>query len=244
MNDLEKLKNEITKIKWYHQIDLGNGIITNGKSNNVIVLKNMKLDHDLTGKTVLDVGAWDGFFSFEAERRGAKRILAIDSHSWNGSGWGSKEGFNLARRILNSKVEDMEIDVLDITPNKIGKFDIVFFIRVLYHMIDPLLALKKIVSVTEEKVILETLVDMLGTNRPAMAFYPNSEINNDPTNWWAPNPQAVTAMLKYVGFKKIEMVYQTPLIRRIGGAILGRNKTPFRFLENVKMARAVFHAWK
>ena len=78
----------------------------------------------LAGKSVLDVGAWDGFFSFEAERRGASRVLATDSYVWDGShDWGSKRGFELARTALNSKVEDRVIDVLDLAPDKIGMFD-------------------------------------------------------------------------------------------------------------------------
>jgi hypothetical protein len=50
--------------------------------------------------------AWDGFFSFEAERRGAQRVLATDSFCWDVGGWGTKAGFELARRALGSKVED------------------------------------------------------------------------------------------------------------------------------------------
>ena len=66
--------------------------------------------------SVLDVGAWDGFFSFEAERRGAARVLAIDSFSWEGDGWGSKAGFELAHEALGSRVESRTIDVLDLSP--------------------------------------------------------------------------------------------------------------------------------
>ena len=68
--------------------------------------------------TVLDVGAWDGFFSFEAERRGAKRVLATDFDSWLGKTWGSKAGFELARRALTFRVDDMTIDVLELSPRE------------------------------------------------------------------------------------------------------------------------------
>jgi len=244
MKDLETLKREVSKIKWYHTIDLGNGIITDGKSKNYVILKNIKLDDDLIGKTVLDIGAWDGFFSFEAERRGAKRVLAVDSYSWDGRGWGSKAGFNLVKKVFNSKVEDMEIEVLDISPEKTGIFDMVLFLGVLYHMIHPLLALEKVASVTKEKLILETAVDMLGTKRPAMAFYPKNENKKDPTNWYGPNPHAVVAMLEHVGFKKVEMIFQQPLISRIGEAILNKKNTSYPFLDRMKMTRAIFHAWK
>ncbi len=119
-NDLER---EVAKIRWWHTIDLGDGVVTNGVSNPAQLLDRCALPEDLSGMTVLDIGAWDGFFSFEAERRGAKRVLATDSYSWGGEGWGTKAGFDLARRVLGSKIEDMEIDVLDISPEKVGVFD-------------------------------------------------------------------------------------------------------------------------
>ena len=57
----------------------------------------LKLPKRLDGRTVLDVGAWDGFYSFEMERRGAAKVLATDHFCWGGNGWASQDGFNLAR---------------------------------------------------------------------------------------------------------------------------------------------------
>ena len=70
---------------WFHSIDLGDGVITDGdKSLEVLAdeLATMNLP-SLVGKSVLDIGAWDGFFSFEAERRGAARVVALDRHIWS-----------------------------------------------------------------------------------------------------------------------------------------------------------------
>ena len=97
------------------------------------------------GLSVLDIGAWDGFFSFECERRGASRVVAADYFSWHGSGWGTKAGFTLARDVLGSKVEDVDIDVMDLTPERVGTFDLVLFLGVLYHLRHPLLALERVV---------------------------------------------------------------------------------------------------
>jgi len=83
-------------------------------------LKQIRMPESLEGRTVLDVGAWDGFFSFEAERRGAARVLAVDSYCWGGEGPGTKDGFNLARRALGSRVEDREVEVLDLSPETAG----------------------------------------------------------------------------------------------------------------------------
>ena len=158
----------------------------------------MHLPEDLSGKTVLDIGAWDGFFSFEAERRRASRVVACDYYAWHGVGWGTgrgKDGFELARTALNSRVEDVALDVMDLSPEKIGTFDVVFFLGVLYHLPNPLLALERVASVSSGLLILETVVDMVGIGRPAAAFYPDRELNNDPTNWWGPNHAAVQGML-------------------------------------------------
>ena len=76
--DLETLKREVAAITWWHTIDLGKGIVTPGLDPTPARLPEIRLAEDLAGLSVLDVGAWDGFFSFEAERRGAKRVLATD----------------------------------------------------------------------------------------------------------------------------------------------------------------------
>ena len=206
MDEIEALKHEVAGIRWWHQIDLGNGIITPGDDPTSSRLKHLKIPDDLTGLSVLDVGAWDGFFSFEAERRGARRVLATDSFCWDGEGWGTKAGFELARRVLRSRVEDLTIDPLDLRPEIVGTFDLVLFIGVLYHMRHPLLALERVASVTGNMLILQTQVDLVAIERPAMAFYEGTEFNKDPTNWCGPNPQAVIAMLRAAGFRKVEIV--------------------------------------
>jgi tRNA (mo5U34)-methyltransferase len=72
----------------------------------------------------------------------------------------------------------------------------------------PLLALERIFSVTARHLILQTHVDLTSIERPAIAFYPGTELNNDPTNWCGPNPAAVMAMLRTVGFTEVKMVSQ------------------------------------
>jgi tRNA (mo5U34)-methyltransferase len=242
--DPEELQKEVAKIKWWHRIDLGNGIITPGLDDSPAKLKTLRLPEDLRGMTVLDVGAWDGFFSFETERRGASRVLATDSFCWGGGGWGTKAGFELARKVLNSKVEDREIDVLDLSPEKIGVFDLVLFLGVLYHMRHPLLALERVFRVSGKQLILETHVDMLLCKKPALAFYPEAELKNDPTNWFGPNATAVEAMLRCVGFRKIEMVTGKSLLYRLGRAIKWKLQHRLPFFQTIQRDRMVFHAWR
>jgi tRNA (mo5U34)-methyltransferase len=194
---------------------------------------------------VLDIGAWDGYFSFECERRGASRVVAADYYSWHDAGWGTKAGFQLAREVLGSRVEDVDIDVMDLSVERLGTFDVVLFLGVLYHVRHPLLALEKVASVAHDLVIVDTVVDMLGIGRPAMAFYPERELNNDPTNWWAPNVPAMHAMLRSVGFDEVRTVtpIRGPLYRAVRAAwhrVQGRNELAPAYRQD----RVVFHGRK
>jgi tRNA (mo5U34)-methyltransferase len=221
----EVLQAEIAKIPfWYHRIDLGDGIVTPGRADTEWghTGDTIGMPASLSGKTVLDIGAWDGFYSFEAERRGAKRVLATDHFAW--TTYEAKAGFALARRALRSNVEDMNVDVMDLSPERVGVYDVVLFLGVLYHMRHPMLALEKVAAVTGEQLIVETHVDLLDVTRPAMAFYPGTELSGDATNWCGPNPAMVLAMLQVAGFPKAVV-----------------HAGPFELPGTTRM---MFHAWK
>ena len=244
----DDLQSKVDALRWYHTIDLGHGVVTKGVDNSVERLEQMALPSDLSGRSVLDIGAWDGFFSFEAERRQAARVVATDHYAWHGTGWGTKQGkagFQLARAVLNSRVQDVDVDVMDLSADRIGRFDVVLFLGVLYHVANPLLALEHVASVTRELLILETVVDMVGVRRPVAAFYPGRELNGDPTNWWGPNHAAVQGMLLSVGFQRVEVL--TPIrsapfraARAAWHKMKGRNTLRHAFRQD----RAVFHAYK
>ena len=233
-------------------MDVGHGVVTPGEYDPRPRLARLGLPADLSGRTVLDVGAWDGFYSLEAERRGAKRVLATDSFAWSGGNWGSKRGFELARRALESRVEDRQIDVLDLSPSEVGTFDLVLFLGVLYHMRHPLRALERVASVSSGQVVVETHVDMLGLRRPAMAFYPGRELKGDPTSWWGPNSQAVDGLLRMAGFRDVRLVWLERPARRLGRAAYrgldGRHgPLPARLRAAARagrQGRAVFHAFR
>jgi tRNA (mo5U34)-methyltransferase len=245
----DDLQARVDAIRWWHSIDLGQGIVTKGVDHTQHErLARLRLPADLSGRSVLDIGAWDGFFSFEAERRGASRVVAADYYSWHGTGWGTgrgKAGFQLAREILGSRVEDVDIDVMDLAPERVGTFDLVLFLGVLYHLPNPLLALERVSSVAARCLVLETVVDMVGFGRPAAAFYPGRELNGDPTNWWGPNEAAVHGMLRGVGFTRVETVTPTRSVpyraaRALYHRLQGKNAMAPAFRQD----RAVFHAFK
>ena len=239
------LRARVEAIRWYHTIDLGGGIVTRGVDDSPLRLSRVQLPASLAGKTVLDIGAWDGFFSFECERRGAARVVAADHFSWHGTGWGTKAGFTLARDALGSRVEDLDIDVMDLSAERVGSFDVVLFLGVLYHLRHPFLALERVASVTRDQLILETVVDLVGFRRPAMAFYPGRELNNDPTNWWGPNVPAVREMLKSLGFDRVTGPTRLPnasyrAARAVYHQLRGKNGVAEAFRQD----RAVFHAYR
>jgi tRNA (mo5U34)-methyltransferase len=248
MSDIQDLRARVDALRWYHRIDLGHGIVTPGADNTAFRLPRIGLPASLAGQSVLDIGAWDGFFSFEAERRGASRVVAADYYSWHGVGWGTgdgKAGFRLAKEALASKVEDVDVDVMQLSPERIGTFDVVLFLGVLYHVPDPLGALERVASVTKGMLILETVVDLVGISRPAMAFYPGTELNADPTNWFGPNHAAVAGMLRAVGFSRVDVL--TPpraapyrAARAAWHGLRGKNAWGAAYRQD----RAVFHAWK
>ena len=230
------LEHEVSEIDWFHSIDLGHGIVTPGR---VVCLSAMQLGiGDLTDKTVLDIGAWDGYYSFLCERHGAKRVLATDSVVWSGGWRTGKSGFEAARRALKSRVDDMTIDVMELRPNNPGRFDVVLFLGVLYHLRHPMLALERIFSVVREQLILETHVDLVDYDRPAMAFYPGTELAGDPTNWWGPNPLAVEGMLRAVGFREVKTI----------SVWRPETANPYWAPDDLAAAkqqgRAIFHAWR
>ncbi|MEO7190053.1 MAG: DUF1698 domain-containing protein [Vicinamibacterales bacterium] len=244
----DELQRSADALRWYHTIDLGQGVVTNGVDNSPERLARVQLPETLAGKSVLDIGAWDGFFSFEAERRKAARVVASDHYAWHGVGWGTgqgKAGFELARAALHSHVEDVDVDVMELSPERLGVFDVVLFLGVLYHLPHPLLALERVSSVTKDLLVLETVVDMVGETRPAAAFYPGKELNGDPTNWWGPNHAAVVGMLQSVGFDRVDVI--TPMrstafraARAVSHRLKGKNSLRAAFRQD----RAVFHARK
>jgi tRNA (mo5U34)-methyltransferase len=194
---------EVAAISWFHTIDLGGGLITPGIDNTPLKMPIMHIPDSLTGKTVIDIGAWNGAFSFECERRGASRVLATDWYCWQGD---AKRGFDTAKRALGSKVEEREIMVEDISKEEVGTFDLVLFLGVLYHSPDPLGYLRRCRDVCDGMIIMETLVDAMDYPRPAMAFYEADSENGDASNFFGPNQLACEAMMREVGFKNIQMV--------------------------------------
>lgn len=243
-DDREAVAARMAALPWFHKMSLAPGLETPGVIAPARRLPRLDLPQSLAGRTVLDIGAWDGFFSFEAERRGAARVLAADSFSWSGEGWGRKASFELAREVLRSRVEDVNIEVLDLSPETVGRFDIVLFLNVLYHMPHPLLALERVASVTAGTLILETHLDLTNEGAPAMAFYPDGEMWGDTTTYWGPNLPALLGMLKFVGFDHTRVVSQSSPSWLRARAIALEEREGIPRAKTLRQGWAVVHAWR
>ena len=94
-----------------------------------------------------------------------------------------------------------------LTPERVGTFDVVLFLGVFYHLLDPIAALTQIAALAREVLIVETHTDALETRRPAMIMYPGAELDGDESNWWGPNPACMVALLKQCGFAKVDAAW-------------------------------------
>jgi tRNA (mo5U34)-methyltransferase len=242
--DVGSLEARIRQIDWFHTMHLENGIVTPGATRQDFLLPRLQLPQRLDGLRVLDVGAWDGFYSFEAERRGGQ-VLATDHYSWSGPGWGTKAGFDLAHEVLHSEVKSLDVDPMEFTPDVLGgTFDVVLLLGVLYHVKSPIELLERVRSVTDGMLILETESGMLHARTPAAALFPGGELKGDTTNWWAPNVPAIIGMLNAAGFRRAEVVHRTALPRRLASwARHRRQKVHITFRQAATMDRIVCHAW-
>lgn len=194
-------------LRWFHSIDLGNGIITPGQASleQLQAQAEMYFAGDVVrGASVLDIGCWDGFNSLEAVRRGASRVVALDHWVWHHHEWASRQTIELVREAAAPSLEIVDMDLPDIAPASVGRFDIVLFCGVLYHLKDMVAGLTAAASVAGRMLIVETHMDAADFARPAAVFYPGTELNNDPSNWWGPNRACVDGMLATVGFPRVE----------------------------------------
>jgi tRNA (mo5U34)-methyltransferase len=198
---------ELAAQGWYHSFELPDG--TRFEGHNTMEILHTRwgrfpIPADLTGRTVLDIGAWDGWFSFEAERRGAA-VTAIDCVEI--------PNFRLIHEKLGSKVDYRILDFFDLPEARLGAFDFVFFLGVLYHLKHPFLALEMVAGMTKDTAIVESFVTDAQTwretrdNVPTLEFYETDELGNQLDNWFGPSVTALLAMCRAAGFARVELMY-------------------------------------
>jgi tRNA (mo5U34)-methyltransferase len=171
---------------------------------------------DLTGKSVLDIGCNAGFYSIEMKKRGAARVVAIDS-----------DDKYLDQARFAASVHEMEIEFRKMSVYEVPQlretFDLVIFMGVLYHLRHPLLALDLLHDhVTKDLLLFQSMqrgskqsypvkenylfweTDMFDDDDFPKMHFIEHEYSNDCTNWWIPNRSCVEAMLRSSGFDIVD----------------------------------------
>jgi tRNA (mo5U34)-methyltransferase len=171
------------------------------------------LPQDLSGARALDVGCNAGFYSFELAERGAEVLaLDLDEHYLRQGQWAAQQ------LDPDGRVEFRQGSVYDLVEVE-GRFEVVLFMGVLYHLRYPLLALDIVAEKAGETLVLQTLTmpgegspgtpedieigerkRLLGPDWPRAAFIEH-KLAGDPTNWWAADPACVEAMARSAGLR-------------------------------------------
>ena len=224
--DLQDLRSRVAELApWFQNIDLGDGVQTAPDHflGDYPAFKFRRfstvIPDDLSGQSVLDIGCNAGFYSIEMKKRGADRVLGIDTDDRY------LEQARLACETLGfPDIEFRNQSVYDVGVLQ-ERFDLVVFMGVLYHLRHPLLALDLVREhVMGNLMLFQTMqqgTDAVlqvpedhpfyqpGTTRPPDYFenpaYPKMhfierEFASDWTNWWAPNAACSQAMLRAAGF--------------------------------------------
>jgi len=200
---ISKLIGQLGELGWYHSIELPDGSVIPGIQTIEQLRERIAMypiPQDLRGMRVLDIGAWDGWFTFEMERRGAS-VVAVDS--------ARQEKFFEAKRLLGSKAEYIVEDVCHLSPRDIGYFDIVLFFGVLYHLKHPLLALERVCELSTGMACIESLVtdDPPQPNAiPLLEFYETTELAGQFDNWCGPNTSCLLAYMRTAGFVNVRLL--------------------------------------
>ncbi len=197
------LQAAIDQVQWYHEFDFGGGLKARSRIPGVKPHRRLwkfierQLDRiDFHGKTVLDIGCWDGYWSFHAERRGAKSVYATDDRSQN---WSDGNGLLLAKQLLNSRIETNQ----NLSIYELGSlhraFDIIMCFGVYYHLHDPLYALAQVRHCCHSKSIVLFEGDVGIRLKKTEVRYLLSGERGDPV--FLPSPQVMEDFLTAAYFQ-------------------------------------------
>ncbi len=209
--NIEQIKERAEKINWRHVIELksddGQIYVTKGDRINRCKIdfanNYLGIPKDLTGKSILDIGAWDGYFSFLSKSRGASKVQAIDSLQ-NSPLNPKAEAFFFAKEVLKSNVDYEIIDLETFAEKNNIQFDIVYSFGILYHVVEPLKHILYLSKLTKKFALIETAISKIETEANVWEF--NHKFIGDPYNFWYPTVKGLESVLKYAGFKTVELI--------------------------------------
>lgn len=216
----EGLRDEVASNPlWYHTLELPSGILTPGWFDLRPVLSTLPFP-DVRGKRCLDVGTYDGFFAFEMERRGAREVVATDVADHTGWDWRADRrelgperlaaiagpqkglGFDIASRALSSNVTRVELSVYELSPEVLGRFEVIVCGSLLLHLKSPVMALEAIRSVCDGVFLSAEQIDLgLSLLRPrsgAARFEEGTRLQ-----WWIMNAAGHSSLLRSAGWRPL-----------------------------------------
>jgi tRNA (mo5U34)-methyltransferase len=223
----QQLAEQVERLRpWFHAIELPHGVWTKRESAGTepadhpagtwdVVRRH--LPPDLAGKSILDVGCGAGFYSVQAKRLGAARVMGVDARQHE-----IRQAL-LVRRALALDIELRRQSVYKLSPARLGRFDVVLALGLIYHCKHLVLALEKLFSVTggllivETEVLPETPKPVQDATRAALAGRPllplafvhnEQRIEEAVANWFVPSPGAAQALLQAAGFLEVEVAAQ------------------------------------
>lgn len=200
---------------WYHEIEILPGLtpescMTASKPQWAAV-RTARFMIDYTGKSVLDIGTMDGMWAFEAENLGASLVIGADVYQGRGTGGSSYERFMLARQCLSSRVVMVPNGDCHKLHDRfetirrswgIDGFDIIQCLGMLYHSMNPMLALREIRRCCNSGgvMLLETACWNGGGSEPLARANFDRRVYNDESTHWLPNIACLLDMLTVSGF--------------------------------------------
>lgn len=198
-NEIAQKARELCAAKdfiWHQKFELVPGVTSPGVNDIDWLLRASSFPANLTGKSVLDVGTTNGAMAFEAERRGATDVVAVDIADEN------HFGFRKLAEFLNSRVQFTQASVYEIPQVLNRTFDIVIFWGVLYHLRHPLLALDALRQVCGDSCYLESAIYTPKHQDPTHVakFHRLDDLAGDGTNWWSPTVATTEDWCRSAGF--------------------------------------------
>lgn len=182
----DRLLAQVATLNWVHRIDLGNGVSTPGRWGEPNPCLMRALDAvDFRGKKVLDIGCWDGLYSFEAEKRGAAEIYATDLVSQRD--FVDHPTFTLAAKILGSRATyHPNVSVYDVEKLGVDGFDVVIYAGIYYHLKDPLRSFAKLRRVMKDGGTIIVEGAAIDSEDCHARFSYREPYLGDHSNWWIP----------------------------------------------------------
>ena len=214
--------------EWYHTLELGPGVVTPGWFDTRGVVNRLPMPSSLESMRCLDIGTFDGFWSFEMERRGAAEVIGIDildPRAWDWPVNSPEEviaalerrkeggrGFEIAKQALQSSAVRREASIYDLNRDDFGQFDFIYLGSLLMHLRDPVRALERVRDVCRGQLLVVDNINLplslLMPRRPLAAL----DGMGRPW-WWKVNLAGLVRLITVAGFRTVgdpRRIYMPP----------------------------------